>query len=304
MGDREIEAAGAGGGGGAGGAGRGAGAGAGAGDVVRATAAEHLAQVLASVSGGGDERLAELVRAGVRHLHAFVEEVGLQREEWAAGIGFLTAVGQACDDLRQEFVLLSDVLGVSMLVEVVAQQPAAGATEPTVLGPFHVEGAPRRPFGASLVDTDLGGEPLVVRGVVRSLGGGPLPGAVLDVWQTAPDGRYDVQDEGVQAPGNLRGVLEADEAGRYEFRTVRPVDYQVPRDGPVGALLAATGRAGWRPAHLHLVVSAPGHKTVVTHAFDATSAHLADDTVFGVRSSLVVDLSQGEATFDVVLEPA
>ncbi|MPY94697.1 MAG: 6-chlorohydroxyquinol-1,2-dioxygenase [Acidimicrobiia bacterium] len=271
--------------------------------ALNMTPAQHLAEVQASLAGGQDARLVEVLGAAVRHLHAFVEEVGLTREEWLAGVQFLTAVGQRCDDLRQEFILLSDTLGVSMLVEMVAQAQLDGATEPTVLGPFHVPGAPRRANGSSIVDSELGGEPLLVHGAVRTLRGEPIGGATLDVWQTAPNGLYDVQDEANQAPMNLRGVFSTTDDGRYDFRTVRPVDYQVPKDGPVGRLLAAAGREAWRPAHVHFVVAAPGYKTLTTHAFDAGSAHLDSDAVFGVRSSLVVDMGGGEATFDVVLEP-
>jgi protocatechuate 3,4-dioxygenase beta subunit len=266
------------------------------------TPAEHLAQVLDSFDESSDARLVELSRAAIRHLHAFAEEVGLSRDEWMAGVQFLTAVGQMCDDTRQEFILLSDTVGLSMLVEMLNHQAADGTTEPTVFGPFHVDGAPHRAEGASVVETDLGGDPLVVRGTVRSLDGTPLVGAEVDVWQTAPNGLYDVQDAS-QTAMNLRGIFTSDSEGRYQFRTVRPVDYTIPDDGPVGKWLAATGRHPWRPAHVHLVVSAPGHKTVITHAFDSASNYLESDAVFGVRDSLVVDMSGGEAVFDVVLEP-
>lgn len=264
---------------------------------------EHLAQVEASFDAAPSERARQLACAAVRHLHGFVEEVGLTRDEWIAGIRMLTAVGQACTDERQEYVLLSDVLGVSMLVEMLEQGAGEGATEPTVLGPFHVEGAPARADGDSIVETDAGGEPLTVHGVVRSLGGRPLAGARVDVWQTAPNGLYDVQDPS-QAPMNLRGVFTTGPDGRFRIVTVRPVAYPIPVDGPVGDILRATGRSGWRPAHIHLAVVAAGHRPVTTHVFDRDSAHLDDDAVFGVRDSLVVAMVDGRADVEIVLAPA
>jgi catechol 1,2-dioxygenase len=248
-----------------------------------------------------DERLAEITTSLIRHLHAFVLEVGLTREEWVAGVRFLTETGQISDDERQEFILLSDTLGISMLIEMINHDGAAGTTEPTVFGPFHADGSPPRGFAGSMVDDDLGGEALVLGGMVRSLDGSLLPGARLDVWQTAPTGLYAVQ--GGQSEMNLRGVYESDGEGRYEIHTVRPVAYPIPGDGPAGRLLFDNGRHNWRPAHIHFVVSAEGHKPVITHVFDADSEYLDADAVFGVRPSLVVDMAGGVATFDFVLEP-
>jgi protocatechuate 3,4-dioxygenase beta subunit len=269
---------------------------------VTTTPAEHLAQVQASFDGAPDPRLAEIMRAAVAHLHAFVADVGLTRDEWFAGIDFLTRVGQMCDGQRQETILLSDTLGVSMLVEMLNHAGAPGTTEPTVFGPFHVAGAPERPSGASIVeDEHAAGEPLTVRGQVRDHEGRPVPGARLDVWQTAPNGLYDVQDP-AQPEMNLRGIFTAGDDGSYSFRTVRPVAYPIPEDGPVGEMLRATGRHNWRPAHIHFLVSAPGHKPVITHVFDRESRYLDADAVFGVRPSLVLDMDGGGATFDPVLE--
>jgi hydroxyquinol 1,2-dioxygenase len=266
------------------------------------TPAEHLADVLSRYDDSPDDRLAEITRAAIRHLHAFVTEVGLTREEWFAGIEALTRTGQMCDGERQEFILLSDTLGVSMLVEMINHAAAEGSTEPTVFGPFHVDGAPRREMGDSMVvDHDDEAEPLVVRGVVRGLDGDPIDGARLNVWQTAANGFYDVQDPG-QSPMNLRGVYTTGDDGAYELRTVRPVAYSIPGDGPAGDLLFANGRHNWRPAHIHFVVSAPGHKTVITHLFDAGSDYLDSDAVFGVRESLVVDMAGGLCVYDFVLE--
>ena len=267
------------------------------------TPEEHLAEVLSRYASVPDERLGEIMKCAIRHLHEFVLEVGLTREEWFAGVEGLAAVGRMCDDNRQEFILLSDTLGVSMLVEMINHLAAEGSTEPTVFGPFHVDGATVRDMGDSIVvdpmDRD---EPLRISGEVRSLGGGPLAGATLDVWQAASNGFYDVQD-GNQTPLNMRGVFTTGADGRYDVRTVRPVSYPVPDDGPAGALLNATGRHNWRPAHVHFVVSAPGHKTVITHLFDRDSDFLDSDVVFGVRDSLIVDMNEGRCDYDFVLEP-
>lgn len=264
--------------------------------------ADHLAEALGAYGTPRDERVGEIARSAIAHLYAFVEEVGLTREEWMRGIEFLTAVGQMCDERRQEFILLSDVLGVSMLVEMINQPSVEGVTEPTVFGPFHVDGAPHKQMGDSIVIDDAHGEPLVLSGIVRDIDGNPIAGAVLDVWQTASNGRYDVQDPD-QPPMNLRGRFTTGADGRYSFGTVRPVAYPIPDDGPTGALLAATGRHNWRPAHIHVVVTAPGSTPVITHLFDRASDYLDSDTVFGVRPSLIIDMSGGVASYDFVLGP-
>jgi catechol 1,2-dioxygenase len=235
------------------------------------------------------------------HLLAFVEETRLTRDEWMAGIQFLTKTGQKCDDLRQEFILLSDVLGVSMLVEMINQQPTDRATDPTVLGPFYVPGAPELAMGDSIAPENGGGIPLVLSGTVRSSNGTPLASAHLEVWQTSPEGFYDVQDPSL-APMSYRGNFTTGEDGAFSFRTVRPVDYQIPTDGPVGDLLRASGRASWRPAHTHFMVTCDGYKPLITHLFDAQSAHLGSDAVFGVRESLVIAMDTGESSFDLVLD--
>jgi catechol 1,2-dioxygenase len=263
----------------------------------------HLADVLSSYDDAPHPRLAEITRALIRHLHEFVAEVGLTREEWFAGIEALTRTGHLCTDERQEFILLSDTLGVSMLVEMINHAGAEGTTEPTVFGPFHVDGAPRREMGDSIVvdtmDTD---QPVGFSGRILSLDGSPIEGAEIDVWETASNGLYDVQDAG-QTEMNMRGIFTTGPDGRYEFEGIRPVDYQIPGDGPAGDLLFENGRHNWRPGHLHTVVSAPGHKTVITHLFDSESDYLDSDAVFGVRPSLVVDMTGGTCHYDFVLEP-
>jgi catechol 1,2-dioxygenase len=243
-------------------------------------------EVLASLGPCEDARLRAIMSALVHHLHAFVREVELTEVEWHQAIRFLTATGQMCDDKRQEFILLSDVLGVSMLVDAVNNRKGPGATESTVLGPFYVADAPRRALGDNIC-LDGKGEPLFVSGRVVDEEGKPIPGAGLDVWQAHEDGFYDVQQPGVQPAMNLRGRFTADKDGRYWFRSVKPRHYSIPHDGPVGKLLATLGRHPNRPAHLHVIVSAPGFASVTTHIFVDEDPYLASDAVFGVKHSLI-----------------
>ncbi|MDX6324472.1 MAG: hydroxyquinol 1,2-dioxygenase [Nocardioidaceae bacterium] len=275
-------------------------------------------EVVERLSSTPDPRLAEVLRSLVRHLHAFVRDVRLTDDEWAAGVRFLTETGQTCDDVRQEVVLLSDVLGVSSLVDLVnhaggrsERDTHAGPepTETTILGPFYLAGAPEREFGASMVEEGGEGRPALLRGSVGSTSGVPIIGATLDVWQSAPSGRYAVQEPEVQGPANLRGIYRTDDRGRYELRTVRPTPYPVPHDGPVGRLLDATGRHPWRAAHIHVKVSAPGFEPLTTHVFDRGSDYLDSDAVFGVKESLLEDfVEDADGTLvcehDFVLRPA
>jgi protocatechuate 3,4-dioxygenase beta subunit len=251
--------------------------------MATTSAGELTSRVLASYAATPDPRLRELLEALTRHLHAFAVETGLTEQEWLAGVEFLTATGQKCDAERQEFILLSDVLGLSSLVEEI--NAATGATESTVLGPFYVPGAPVREFGERM-GRPADGSSALVRGVVTDLAGTAVPGASLDVWQAAGNGLYDTEDP-EQPPFNLRGVFMTDLAGRYEFRAVRPVSYPVPTDGPVGELLRSARRSRWRAAHIHAIVSAPGYRPVTTHVFDAQNQYLDCDAVFGVKDSLV-----------------
>jgi hydroxyquinol 1,2-dioxygenase len=250
-------------------------------------------EAVAGIGATADPRLRELLTGLIRHVHAFVRETRLTQEEWERAVGFLTATGQTCTDTRQEFILLSDVLGVSMLVETLNGHRAPGATESTVL---------------------------VVSGRVLSADGTPLPGAVLDVWQADADGHYDVQQPDLQPAGNGRGLFTADSEGRFWFRTCVPAPYPIPTDGPVGALLRATGRHPYRPAHIHFIATAAGHAPVTTHIFVAGSDYLDSDAVFAVKKSLVQDFTITDdpfqarefgvpnpfrqARFDLVLERA
>ncbi|OAS27812.1 intradiol ring-cleavage dioxygenase [Methylobacterium platani] len=235
-----------------------------------------------------DPRLKAILTSLVRHLHDFVRDVDLSFEEWQAGIAFLTRTGQACDRHRQEFILLSDTLGVSMLVDALAHRLREGATETTVLGPFYVADAPERPSGSDIAGP-LEGTPLLVTGSVVSAGGAPLAGATVDVWHADEDGAYDVQQ--LDALGGLAGRarFRTDAEGRFHFWTIMPAWYPIPDDGPVGAMLKATGRHPNRPAHVHFMVAAEGHETLITHVFSADSPWLDSDAVFGVKTSLVAD---------------
>ncbi|HET9899085.1 MAG TPA: intradiol ring-cleavage dioxygenase [Streptosporangiaceae bacterium] len=242
--------------------------------------------VAASFARTSDPRLRQVLTSLVRHLHAFVKDVELTEDEWNAAIGFLTATGQKCDQNRQEFILLSDVLGVSMLVETISHRSGGTGTESTVLGPFHLVASPPRELGATIA-LDGKGDPCLVSGQVTGPDGEPLAGALVDVWQANADGFYDVQQPGIQPDGNLRGLFTADGDGRFWFRSVVPRYYPIPDDGPVGQLLAVTGRHPYRPAHLHFIVSAPGYRPVTTHVFVAGSPYLDSDAVFGVKDTLV-----------------
>ena len=276
--------------------------------------------VVDSLRGTADPRLHQLLAALTRHLHDFVRETRPSMAEWERAIDFLTATGRACTDTRQEFILLSDVLGVSMLVETINGHGGdSAATESTVLGPFHMTESPVRELGAN-IDLVGTGEPCVVSGRVLSRDGTPLPGAVLDVWQADGEGHYDVQQPDLQPPGNGRGLFTADTEGRFRFRTCVPSPYPIPTDGPVGDLLRATGRHPYRPAHIHFIASAKDHEPVTTHIFVAGSDYLDSDAVFAVKESLVQDFAETDdpslarefgvpnpfrhARFDLVLEPS
>jgi hydroxyquinol 1,2-dioxygenase len=249
--------------------------------------------VLKKVAGAPDPRFREVMLSLVKHLHGFIREVGLTQDEWRTAIDFLTATGQKCDDKRQEFILLSDTLGASMLVDAVNHRNHHGATESTVLGPFYVEGAPPLPQGADIAAGEPG-EPTFVSGLVTDVGGKPIANALLDVWQTDAEGFYDVQrpDKGEM---RLRGKFLTDAEGRYRFRTVKPVPYPIPTDGPVGRMLDQLGRHPYRPAHLHMIVGAAGHAPVSTHIFVAGDPYIDSDAVFGVKPSLIVDFKEQPA---------
>ena len=281
--------------------------------------AQDLAQaVVDRMKDCPDPRLKEVMAALVKHAHAFVKEVQLTPEEWMAGIQFLTATGKMCDDKRQEFILMSDVLGVSILVDAINHRLPDAATPSTVVGPFHIHDSPDFDSGANMAG-GAPGTPLVLTGTVRGLDGTPIPNALVDVWQPDGEGVYEAQKPG-QEGAYLRGVYRTDKDGRYVVRTVAPIGYTIPLDGPVGALVTRTGISPYRPTHVHFDVSADGFTPVITHIFRNGVAHLDDDVVFAVKDRLIVDFVEhkpgvapnGEridvpyltANFDFVLAPA
>lgn len=246
--------------------------------------------VLQRLAGAEDPRLRQVAQSLVKHLHGFVRDVEPSFEEWQAAISFLTRIGQMCDGKRQEFILLSDTLGVSMLVDAINHRMPAGATPTTVLGPFYVEGAPELPLGAEVARA-MKGEALHVSGCVSTAGGAPIAGAIVDIWHSDEDGYYDVQ-RADQPDANLRARFRTDAEGRFHFWTLTPTSYPVPDDGPVGELLRATGRHPMRPAHVHFMIAAPGHETLVTHVFVAGDPYLDSDAVFGVKQELIAEFAQ------------
>jgi protocatechuate 3,4-dioxygenase beta subunit len=272
-----------------------------------ATTPENLRdQVVSAFGAAPDPRVRELMTRLAQHLHDFVIETDLTVEEWLSAIEFLTAVGKMSDDKRQEFVLLSDVFGISALVDFLNGPQGEDATENALLGPFYVSDAPLLDNGDSIVK-QYEGVPLRLEGQVTGVGGEPLPGAQVEVWQIAANGAYDGQDPDM-VENNMRGRFFTDEDGRYWLMTNRPFGYSVPTDGPVGSLLEALDRDPMRGAHIHLRVTADGYQPLVTQLYDADCRYLETDVVFGVRESLVTPLEEGEeslrARFDVRLAPA
>ena len=253
-------------------------------------------------------RLAKVMASLVKHLHAFAKDVELTQEEWDVAIDFLTRTGQICSQERQEFILLSDVLGFSMLVDAINNRRPSGATENTVFGPFHVNGAPEREMGAC-ISLDGKGETCLYEGRVIDLHGEPIEGARIDVWSDNAEGFYDVQQPGIQPKWNNRGIFTTGKDGTYGFIGIKPVSYPIPNDGPVGQMLHHLGRHAYRPAHMHYLVTAEGYQKVVTHTFVGDDPYLASDTVFGVKETLVAPFERvdGETVwrspFDFVLTP-
>lgn len=262
--------------------------------MTRRTAAGITDDVLASFAACPNPRLQELMRALVKHLHEFVREVGLTTDEWAEAMKTLADTGKITTDARQEFILWSDALGLSTLVDQFADNRSEAATESTVQGPFWVQGSKERPYGASISERP-GGTPLWIHGRVLDSVGHAIVDAELDVWQNGPNMLYAVQDP--SAPEHhLRGRFRTLDDGSYGLLAIRPTPYPIPDDGPVGAMLEATGRHPWRPAHIHVAVSAPGHLPVVTHIFDADSEYLDSDAVFAVKPNLIKPLEPREAS--------
>ena len=242
--------------------------------------------VLATIDDRSDPRFRTIMTSLIRHLHGFARDVDLTKEEWLAAIEFLYQTGEKTTRQRNEFILLSDLLGVSALVDLQEGKDDDGATITTLMGPFYVPGQPEKETGADLIK-DNPGERVLVQGQVRSVNGGPLPGAVLEIWQNGPNGLYTVQDPD-QPDDNLRCTLHADENGNYSFSTVKPISYTIPDDGAGGELVRAAGRHCWRPAHIHLMITADGHKRHISQIFNEADAYIDQDAVFGVRADLAV----------------
>ena len=268
------------------------------------TSAQDLpAAVIARMANCQDPRFKHLMSALIKHIHAFAREVQLTPDEWMTAIQFLTATGQKCDDKRQEFILLSDTLGLSMQVVAIAQAKAIAAnpnsaaatpaTEATVQGPFFFEGAPKLPLGSDLKG-DMTGEPARYSGRVTDLAGKPVANCAVDVWSSDTEGFYDVQ-KGADVPMHLRAQFHTDADGRYHYWSVKPAKYPVPIDGPGGQMLLAMGRHPFRPGHMHMMLRAQGYAPLVTHLFDRESEYLDSDAVFGVRESLIVDFKKHAA---------
>ncbi len=233
-----------------------------------------------------DPRLREIIVSLTKHIHQFVKDVRLNEAEWLQAIQFLTDTGHMCTDKRQEFILLSDTMGVSMLVDLISNGKPPGATESTVFGPFYREGGPAMPAGANMAEGAQDGTPAILHGRVLDMDGRPIAGAVLDVWQADPQGLYDSQRPELEEL-HMRGIYRSNGEGKYLIRTMRPVHYQIPSDGPVGRLLKATDRHAWRPAHVHFKVTAEGFRPLTTHLFDDGDEYLDSDAVFGVKDSLI-----------------
>jgi hydroxyquinol 1,2-dioxygenase len=251
------------------------------------------AAVLSRLDQCGDARFKQVMSSLITHLHDFVREVKLTDAEWITAIQFLTDTGKTCTDKRQEFILLSDTLGVSILVITINHPATDGSTDSTVLGPYYWEGAPEMPLGANLA-LDVKGEPTFYSGRVLDSDGAPIAGAVLDIWSGDGEGTYDMQMEG-EVGMKARGRIRTDAQGRYSFRSNKPEYYPVPTDGPVGRMLNKMGRHPMRPGHIHMIVSAPGHHAITTHLFAAGSQYIDSDAVFGVKESLVTSFAKHPA---------
>ena len=252
-------------------------------------------EALAQMANTENPRLKQIMDAAVRHLHAFAREVDLTPEEWLQGIQFMTAVGQACTPLRQEFILLADVLGLSAVVNALHDKKARElGSQSSLLGPFFREGAPVLPAGSQIVEKPTA-EEIVVYGQVTSNDGTPLPNALIQIWQTSERGLYDMQERGGETM-DMRGNFMTNEQGHYHFRTVRPLGYSIPMDGPVGMLVQKQNRPGMRPSHIHCLIGAEGHRELVTALYFGDDPHIDDDTVFGVSQSLVVQAKEDPAS--------
>ena len=247
-------------------------------------------QAIARWKTSHDPRLAELMTAAIKHLHAFAKEVNLTHEEWIGGLNYLASVGHMCSDNRSEFILLSDVLGLSMLTVMLNDKLPKGATPHTVLGPFYVDDSPELAQGGNMAE-GIEGEPCYITGHVRNLKGEPIVGAKLDMWQADEEGIYEVQLTDHEGP-YLRGIYHSGTDGRYVVKTIAPLGYAIPMDGPVGDLIRKTDISYFRPAHIHFIMTAPGYQKIITHLFKRGTEYLETDVVYGVKEELVTDFKK------------
>ncbi len=260
---------------------------------------ELTEDVVGRIAATADARVREVMELLILYLHAFVREASLTNEEWKNAVAFLTRTGQMCSDNRQEFILLSDILGVSMLVDAVNNSAGTGLTDSTVLGPFYAGPQRELTHGDTILLREEDGPPLIVEGTVTSQNGEPIGDALVEVWQTAPNQLYDVQDD-AQPDGHLRASFRTDERGKFSFKSILPVSYPIPDDGPAGQLLQMMGRHPFRPAHVHFMISARGYRMLVTHLFLSGDAYLDSDAVFGVKPSLIVTPEERDGLHRIV----
>jgi protocatechuate 3,4-dioxygenase beta subunit len=266
------------------------------GDIIFPELTEDVVERIAATA---DARVGKVMETLIRRVHAFIREASLSHEEWRNAIAFLTQAGKMCSENRQEFILLSDILGVSMLVDAINNRAGTGLTDSTVLGPFYAGRQRELDDGDTILLRAEDGPPLVVEGTVTSQNGEPIRNALVEVWQTAPNQLYDVQDA-AQPEGHLRASFRADEHGDFSFKSILPVSYPIPDDGPAGQLLQLMGRHPFRPAHIHFMISASGYRTLVTHLFLSGDAYLESDAVFGVKPSLIVTPEERDGLHRIV----
>ncbi|MEM8795178.1 MAG: intradiol ring-cleavage dioxygenase [Pseudomonadota bacterium] len=260
--------------------------------------------VIGAMSDETPPRVKEVLTDFVRHMHDFVRETRLTHDEWLVGIDYMTRAAALTDEKRNEFILLSDIFGLETLVDAISHDAEENETESAVLGPFFREGSPVLPTGATISQRGAeDGPPALVEGQISNAKGEPIAGAMIHVWETGPEGLYEQQDPN-QPDMNLRGRFKTDEQGRYAFRGVRPVSYPIPYDGPTGDLLQLMGRHPYRPAHIHMVVEAPGYRKLISQLYDSTDEYLESDSVFSVKGSLIIDFKPApiDADVDYVVE--
>ncbi|MBL1421256.1 MAG: intradiol ring-cleavage dioxygenase [Alphaproteobacteria bacterium] len=257
--------------------------------------------VVGALSQDVPSRQREIMTSLIKHMHDFCRDVNLQSDEFLQACDYMARAGAICDDQRQEFILLADILGIEVLVDMLSNETTGDESESTVLGPFYRENPPVLPAGASIVQMDFDGqETVLIEGIIRDASGAPISGVMMDVWEDAPNGLYEQQDP-EQPDFNLRGRFETDESGRYSFRAIRPVPYPIPEDGTAGELLSFMGHHPWRPGHIHFMLFKSGYRTLVSQIFDGKSEYLDNDSVFAVKESLIGEFKKAPSNVDADL---